>query len=104
MTNITAEQFETQLQHQKEALNAIKWRELKQGQIYTIIGVEFLTTQYGEACILNLNDKQRVYAPSFLINRIKQEKDKSFPRYVRPTGRVQSKKNVSQMYYSFDLV
>tara|TARA_B110000881_G_scaffold82374_1_gene72063 strand:- start:95 stop:328 length:234 start_codon:yes stop_codon:yes gene_type:complete len=63
-----------------------------------------LPTQYGEVCILNLSNKQRVYAPSSLIKQIKQEKDKSFPRHVRPTGRVQSKKNPAQTYHAFDLV
>jgi len=104
MTGILFEEFEQQLQKQKDALNAIKWRELQQGQIYTIVSTNFITTQYGEACILDLSDGQRVYSPSSLIKRLKQESDKSFPRYIRPTGRQQSKKNPAQTYYSFDLV
>ena len=104
MTNITCEQFEQQLQKQKDALNALKWRELQEGQIYTIKNANFITTQYGEACILDLSDGQRVYSPSSLIKRLKQDKDVPFPRYVRPTGRVQSKKNPAQTYYAFDLV
>ena len=104
MTDITAAQFEKQLQEQKDALNAIKWRELQQGQIYTITSVEYITTYYGEACILNLSNDQRVYAPSALTKRLKQDDEKRFPRHVRPTGRVQSKKNPAQTYYSFDLV
>ena len=104
MGSITHEHFEKQLQEQKDALNAIKWRELKQDQIYTIVSTNFITTQYGEACILDLSDSQRVYAPSSLIKRLKQESDKPFPRHIRPIGRVQSKKNPAQTYYSFDLV
>ena len=101
---MTNEKFEMQLQIQRDSLNAIKWRELQTGQIYTIESVEFLNTQYGEACILNLSDNQRVFSPSSLTQRLKQESNKPFPRFVRPTGRAQSKKNPAQTYYSFDLV
>ena len=104
MTNITTAQFEKQLREQNDAINALKWRELQIGQIYTIVSVEFLTTQYGGACILTLSDGQRVYSPSSLTKRLKQEKQKPFPRYVRSTGRIQSKRNPTQTYYAFDLV
>ena len=101
MTSITKEQFDKQVNEQKE--NAIKWRELKEGQIYTILDVEFFTTQYGQACVLILSDNQKVFAPSSLTKRLEENK-KPFPRYVRPTGKKQSKKNPAHNYYSFDLV
>lgn len=101
-TSITTEQFEQQLQ--KQQLNAMKWRELTEGQIYEIVGAEFITTQYGEACVLTLGDGEKVWAPSALCTRLKNENNKPFPRYVRPTGFKQSKKNWNQRYHSFDLV
>ena len=101
MTNITKEQFEQKLVEQK--INAIKWRELEEGQIYTIIGIEFIHTQYGEGCIIEIDDNQKVWAPSALAKRLKEE-NKPFPRYVRSVGLVQSQKNKSQKYYGFDLV
>ena len=105
MAAISTEQFNQQLQKQKDALNAIKWRELKDGQIYTIISIDLIDTQYGEACILNLSDGQRVFSPSALTKRLKQEMSvHEYPRYVRPQGRVQSKRNPAQTYYAFDLV
>ena len=104
MTTMNIEQFEKLVQEQKDSLNAIKWRELQKGQIYKIESVEFINTQYGEACILSLDDMTKVYAPSALAKRLKQDKDKPFPRYVRPVGRVQSKKNLAHTYYAFDLV
>ena len=103
MASISVEQFDKQLQEQKDAFNADKWRDLTEDQIYTIISIEFINTQYGEACILNLGDK-RVYAPSSLIKRLKQETQKPFPRYVRPKGLTQSKKNSAHTYHAFDLV
>ena len=104
MTTMNTEQFDKLVQEQKDSLNAIKWGELQKGHIYTIESVEFINTQYGEACVLSLNDKTEVFAPSALTKRLKQDKDKPFPRYVRPTGRVQSKKNSAHSYYAFDLV
>ena len=103
MASITTEQFNKQVEEQK--LDAIKWRELEENKIYTIVSVEYVNTQYGEACILTLSDGNRVFAPSALITRLKrEEKNKEFPRHVRPKGRKQSKKNPAQTYYSFDLV
>ena len=103
MASITTEQFDKQLQEQK--LDAIKWRELEVNKIYTIVSAEYINTQYGEACILTLSDGNKVFSPSALINRLKrEEKHKEFPRYVRPKGRTQSKKNPAQTYYAFDLV
>lgn len=104
MANITSEQFEKELQEQKEQSVINKWRDLKEGKIYIINSVEYVDTKYGEACILNLSDNTKVYAPSALTNRLKQDKKKSFPRYVRPTGRTESMKNRGHSYYSFDLV
>ena len=105
MASITSEQFEKQLQEQKDALNAVKWRDLQTGTIYEIKSIKYITTQYGQTCILNLSDGQRVYSPSALTKRFQQEgESKPFPRFVRPTGRVQSKKNPAQTYYAFDLV
>jgi hypothetical protein len=103
MTNITTEQFEKKLQEQKDSLNATKWRDLNKDQIYTITSADYFTTQYGEACVIELSDKQKVWAPSGLAKRLKQNKNK-FPCFVRPTGLIQSHKNPAQSYYGFDLV
>ena len=103
MTNISTEQFEKQLEEQREVFNALKWRELEENKIFIIKAVEYHNTQFGTACILTLGDDQRVYAPSALASRLKQDV-KPYPRYVRPTGKKQSKKNPAQTYYSFDLV
>jgi hypothetical protein len=103
MATITGSQFDKLVQEQKDTLNAIKWRELKTGQIYTITDAEYFSTQFGEACVITLSDTGKVWAPSSLQKRLKQD-NKSFPRFVRPNGLVQSKKNPSQTYYGFDLV
>lgn len=103
MTSITVEQFDKHIQEQKSNYDAMKWRELEQGQIYTITSFKFFNTQFGEACVLSLNDGQKVYSPSSLTKKLKEDK-KPLPRYVRPTGRVQSKRNPAQTYYAFDLV
>ena len=87
----------------KESYNYTKWRDLKEGQIYTIVNVEYIETQYGEGCVISLEDGQKVWAPSALTKILKKN-EKPFPRYVRPTGLKCSKKNVNQKYYSFDLV
>ena len=102
MTSITNEQFDKQLQDQK--LDAIKWRELESGKIYTIVSVEYINTQYGEACILTMSDETKVFSPSALTNRLKRESNKPFPCFVKPKGRVQSKKNPAHTYHAFDLV
>jgi hypothetical protein len=104
MANISLSQFDEQIQEQKDALNAIKWRELQTGQIYTITNADFFFTQFGEACVITLSDNQKVWAPSGLAKRLKQDGEDCFPRYVRPNGLVQSKKNPSQTYHGFDLV
>ena len=99
MTTLTQEQFEQKLEEQK--LEATKWRELETGQIYTITDVQYIDTQYGEACIIQIGDK-KVWAPSGLAKRLKD--NKPLPRYVRPTGLIQSKQNKSHSYHGFDLV
>jgi hypothetical protein len=103
MANISVSQFDKQIQEQKDALNAIKWREVQTGQIYTITNAEFVNTQFGEACVITLSDNQKVWAPSGLAKRLKQDENR-FPRYVRPNGLVQSKNNPSHSYHGFDLV
>ena len=82
-------------------LEATKWRELEKGQIYTITGVQYIDTQYGEACIIEIDGK-KVWAPSGLAKRLKD--NKPLPRYVRPIGLKQSKHNKSNKYHAFDLV
>lgn len=103
MASISVEEFEKQLQKQKEANNASKWRDLEKNKIYTITNLEFFPSQYGEICILTLNNDQRVFSPSCLTNRLKED-NKPLPRYVRPIGITESKRNPNQKYYSFDLV
>ena len=102
MANITLSQFDKKIQEQKDTYNAIKWRELETGKIYTITHAEFFNTQFGEACVITLSDNQKVWAPSGLAKRLTQDKDQ-FPRYVRPLGLVPSKKS-SHTYHGFDLV
>ena len=104
MENMTVSEFNQLVQEQKDNFDAIKWRELQVGQIYIITNAEYFFTQFGEACVITLrDDNQKVWAPSGLAKRLKQDQ-KSFPRYVRPNGLVQSKKNPSQTYHGFDLV
>lgn len=102
MASISVADFDKKLQEQNEKFNAIKWRELTIGQIYTITSAEYFSTQYGQACVITLGDNQMVWAPSGLAKRLKE--DKSFPRYVRPKGFIQSKKNPSHTFHGFDLV
>jgi hypothetical protein len=102
MATISVEQFNQKVQEQNDLLKAKKWRELETDKIYTITSAEFFTTQYGDACVITC-DNEKVWAPSGLIKRLKQDK-KAFPRYVRPIGLVKCKTNLTQTYYGFELV
>jgi hypothetical protein len=101
--NITLEQFNQKIAEQQAKLKILKWRDLTVGKIYKIINVEYITTAYGEACIIELDDAGRVFAPSGLAKRLNED-ETPFPRHVRPTGLKKSRKNETQHYFSFDLL
>ncbi len=101
---MSTEMFDQKLKEQKSDI--IKWRELETGKIYAITNANFITTQYGDACIITLHsddNDQDVWAPSALRNKLQRESDKPFPRYVRSKGLVKNKNN-TRSYFGFDLV
>lgn len=104
--SISEEWFNQKIEEQNRTLNAIKWRELEQGKIYTILDVKVFNTRFGEACVLHLDGDINVYSPSSLTKRLKEDikSEVPFPRYVRSTGLKQSTQNAAHTYHSFDLV
>ena len=100
MPTITPETFDQMLQKQRP--NILKWRDLNEGQIYTIIGKETVKTNSGDALVINIENEGKVWACSSLAKRLEEDKDKKFPCYVRPKGKIQSKQNKGFKYYGFD--
>ena len=68
------------------------------------MGKETIKTKNGDTLVIILEDDVKVWACSSLAKRLEEDKDKSFPCYVRSNGKVQSKQNKSYQYYGFDLV
>ena len=101
---MTPETFEQTLQNQRPNKDILKWRDLEKGPIYTVVGEETINTKNGDTLVIILEDDVKVWACSSLAKRLEEDKDKSFPCYVRSNGKVQSKQNKSYQYYGFDLV
>ena len=101
---MTPETFEQKLQDQQPNENILKWRDLEEKTIHTVVGKETLKTVYGDALVLTLEDETKVWACSSLAKRLVKDKNKSFPCYVRSKGMFESKLNKSHQYYGFDLV
>ena len=101
---MTPETFEQMLQNQRPNEDIVNWRDLEEKTIHTVVGKETLKTMNGDALVLTLEDDVKVWACSSLAKRLEKDKNKSFPCYVRSTGKVQSKQNKSYQYYGFDLV
>ena len=105
MPTMTPETFEQMLQKQRPSKDIVKWRDFaKEETIHTIVGKKILKTKNGDALVIILEDNVKVWACSSLAKRLEENKDKSFPCYVRSKGKVQSKQNKSYQYYGFDLV
>ena len=104
MPTMTPDTFEQKLQKQRPHKDIKKWRDLEAGTIYTIVGKDTIKTKNGETMIIILEDETKVWTCSSLAKRLEQDNDKSFPCYVRPKGKVQSKQNKGFQYYGFDLV
>ena len=104
MPIMTPETFEQKLQDQQPNEDILKWRDLEEKTIHTVVGKKTRKTMYGNAFVLILEDETKVWACSSLNKRLEKDKDKSFPCYVRPKGKIQSKLNKSHQYYGFDLV
>ena len=99
------ETFEQMLQYQLPNEDIVNWRDLEEKTIYTVLWVKKTRkTMNGDALVLTLGNGTKVWACSSLTKRLEKDKDKSFPCYVRSTGKVQSKQNKSCQYYGFDLV
>ena len=101
---MTPETFEQMLQNQLPNKDILKWGDLEKETIYTVVGKETLKTVYGDALVITLEDETKVWACSSLNKRLEKDKNKSFPCYVRPKGKIQSKQNKSYQYYGFDLM
>ena len=101
---MTPETFEQMLQNQRPNEDIVSWSCLKEKTIYTVVSKETIKTKYGDVFVLTLEDETKVWACSSLTKRLEEDKDKSFPCYVRSKGKVQSKQNKSYQYYGFDLV
>ena len=107
MATITLEQFQQMLQKQQPNKDILKWRDLKEGTIYTIVNKKTIKTKNGDALVIILEDEAKVWACSSLAKRLEEDvvsMSKKFPCYVRSKGKVQSKQNKSFQYYGFDLV
>ena len=101
---MTPETFEQMLQNQLPNKDILKWGDLEKETIYTVVGKETIKTKNSDALVIILEDDVKVWACSSLAKRLEEDKDKSFPCYVRSNGKVQSKQNKSYQYYGFDLV
>ena len=57
------------------------------------MGKETIKTKNGDALVIILEDDVKVWTCSSLAKRLEEDKDKSFPCYVRSKGKVQRQQN-----------
>ena len=101
-SGISKQTFEKLLEEQK-AQEILKWSELEEGEIYAIVNYEFIDTRNGQSCVITMSDDNRVWSPLALTNRLEKLDMSTAIVYVRPSGKIESKKT-GHMYNSFDLV
>jgi hypothetical protein len=107
--SISIKDFESRVAAQKKNNQSeiMKWRDLEEGKLYEIVFVEYMKTKFGSACVIILSNGDRVFASSMLkkeIAKTLETREWCFPCFVRPNGKIESKRNPGQYYFSFDMV